>query len=75
MEKKKQKMNKKLKGEGRVGEGEGEGERRGWKEKKSEDASLVCLPNLFLDARARFYTSLLLVYASFFIFISRFWNR
>ena len=24
-------------------EGEGEGERRGWKEKKSEDASLVCL--------------------------------
>ena len=33
------------KGGGR--EGRGEGERRGGKEKKSEDASLVCLPNLF----------------------------
>ena len=51
------KMNKKLKGEGRGGEGEGErkgergrrGEGRGGKEKKSEDASLVCLPNLFLN--------------------------
>ena len=60
---KKQKMNKKLKGEGRGREGgggdggrgrggeEGRGrggeEGRGGKEKKSEDASLVCLPNLF----------------------------
>ena len=29
-----------------------EGERRGGKEKKSEDASLVCLPNLFYLVRS-----------------------
>ena len=36
-------------GEGERGRGEGdeEGERRGGKEKKSEDASLGCLPALF----------------------------
>ena len=43
---KNQKKNKKLKGEGR-GERRGGGkEARRGKEKKSEDASLVCLPNL-----------------------------
>ena len=43
---KKQKMNKKSKGEERVGEGERERGKGG--EGRKQDASLVCLPNLFI---------------------------